>query len=187
MSQIRMLAIDPAFRNVGMAQVNLDINTMQITPISIRLLTTSSESKKGVRVSSDRLRRGREAALALQEAEKLVDIVVAEIPQGSQSAQAAAGLGIAIGVIASLKHDVIEVSPMEVKRAVDPAMRGQKKIPKSEVIKWAYDQWPDLDWIFHRGKLTDANEHMADALAIAVAATKTPMLRQAVSMVRAAA
>lgn len=180
MSRITVLGIDPSFRNFGLALVEVDLLTKEMFPTQIRLIVTEpTKDKKQVRVSSDKLRRAREAALALRDWEKLAHIAGAEIPSGAQSASAANGLGIALGVVAGHTIPLIEVNAAEAKLAAV----GNKTASKREMINWAYDLWPDLQWNkVKSGRLVDNNEHMADALAIVKATTLTPAFDQAAAM-----
>lgn len=172
---MKMLCVDAAFRNVGWALVTVNLKTMSVNPLEIGLVRTELSKNKTVRAASDKLRRAREIALKLRALELRAEIMTAEIPSGAQSAAAAAALGIAIGILSGHTVPLIEVTPAEVKLAA----LGSKTASKREMIDWAAGTWPDLEWITARGKLTDANEHMADAIAIAHAGVNTPEFRQA--------
>lgn len=181
---IRVLGLDPAFRNVGMALVDVDLHTKELHPVDLRLIVTEKDSSKQVRVSSDKLRRASEIAHALRQWQTRASIVAAEIPTGGQDANSAASFGISIGLLGSLTLPLIEVSPAEAKLAAT----GKKTATKPQMIEWATTTWPDLNWLRLRdkptGRLLDANEHLADAIAIVKAATLTKQFDQAVAMYR---
>lgn len=180
MITVKAVAIDMAFSNMGLAHVDLIVvkDGISILGRDLRLVSTEREDHKEVRKSSDDLRR---AGILHQTLTDFVDdscatIAFAEVPSGSQSASAARALGIAVGVLGSCPVPIIEVSPMEVKKLFSP--NGKRKVPKTEIIAWAVKQWPRLPWLKHAGKLTLANEHLADAMAVVVAGISTPAFKQ---------
>lgn len=106
-----------------------------------------------------------------------VDIVVAEVPVGSQSAAAMKGYGMCIAIIAmvnqSIERPVISVSPQDVKEVVN-----NPEATKREMVDWALDLHPEADWPTYprKGKLLISYakaEHMADAIAALYAASYT--------------
>lgn len=180
---IKVVSFDPALRNLGVARVMVDPETFKIEPIDLKLVQTSNEAGKTVRKSSDDYRRAQELAEAMREYENWADIVMAEVPSGSQSARACLGAGVCIGLLASLRKPLVQLSPGEVKKATV----GRTTSTKDEIIFWAYGLYPSLNWLTHGsskrpGKLTDACEHCADALAIAHAGVKTSEFRAAAAM-----
>jgi len=156
---IKAIAIDPAFANMGLARVSIDTQSSKVTCDDLKLIRTERLDLKVVRKSSSDLSRARVLSQALT-----------EWCYGSTIAFAAAkGLGIAVGVIAGCPLPLIEVSPTEVKR-----LFGEKgPVSKAQIITWAMKTWPDAPWLKHKGKVTLANEHLADALAIVMAGMKT--------------
>ena len=187
---IRMLGIDPALRNTGLAVGNYNIDTGNLDVFRVELAKTDKGGDgKVVRKSSDDLRRARIIVAAIQSAVKLhrPHIAVAEVPGGCQSARGAFSNGICCGVLASLGVPLVEVSPDEVKLA----SVGNKTAPKSAIIQWATQAWPNAGWSMgkYRGqiKLLDENEHMADACAAIAAGLLTAQFAQAVAMMTAMA
>ena len=182
---IPLVGLDAAFSNIGIAYGEFDLDTGKTRVKDIHLVSTEADKagKKVVRKSSDDLRRARESFRGVSDFLKLypnVRMLAAEIPSGAQSARASWALGIAVGILGSLSHEksVIEVSPRETKEAT-----GDKLADKEDVIKWASDLYPDLPWRKTKGRITKAgNEHMADAIAIIHAATKTEQFKQAAAM-----
>lgn len=171
---IKAVGIDMAFANMGLAKVNLVISNggLTIEGEDLALVSTEREDHKAVRKSSDDLRRAAYLHRNLVSYARDAQIAFAEVPSGSQSASAARALGIAVGVLSSCPVPVVEVSPMEVKKLFSP--NGKRKVPKTEIIAWAMKQWPALPWLKRAGKVTLANEHLADAMATIVAGVATP-------------
>ena len=55
------------------------------------------------------------------------------------------------------------------------------------MIAWATGVYPDAPWKRHGGRVTDDNEHLADAVAIAHAGVQTPEFRKVMTMFKLAA
>jgi Holliday junction resolvasome RuvABC endonuclease subunit len=185
---MKILAIDPALSNIGFARLIVpdDITSKEIILDGIRLVHTKKQSGKTVRKNSDDLRRASEGWEAMEEEAEWADIVAAEIPSGTQSARGAMSNGISLGLLAALgfKRPLIEVTAAEAKKIVTGRSTGSK----SEMIQWAVAKFPDANWQRKRFKgemrLLDSNEHMADAIAIGLAALRTPEFKAAVAMKR---
>lgn len=172
---VKVLGIDPAYSNLGLVLADIDPTTGVIvgTPELQLVATAPGKAKKAVRKSSDDLRRCRELCAALAPLVARADVVCAEMPVGSQSASAMKGVGVCTMLLATVQKPLIELTPEEVKLA----SVGTKTATKKEVIDWAYRRHPEANWLRARGKpdaeLTNANEHIADAVAVIEAATKT--------------
>lgn len=175
---VKAIAIDMAFTNMGLARVEITISGKVTSVFAKELLLVSTEKEAGktVRKSSDDLRRAILLHQGLKEFVGDASIAFAEVPSGSQSAQAARALGIAVGALASCPVPIIEVSPMEVKKLFSPD--GKRKVPKTEIIAWAMKEWPALPWLRFKGKPTLANEHLADAMAVVMAGISTPEFKR---------
>ncbi|MCR9222890.1 MAG: hypothetical protein NXH70_02375 [Hyphomonas sp.] len=173
--KIIIAGIDPALANFGLAKAEYDLGTDTLTPIAINLIETNKQTGKTVRQNSDDLRRASEHCAAMHEWIEECHVVFAEIPTGSQSARGAFSNGVCLGVMASIGEStgydgrLIQVSASEVKLAAT----GSKHATKQEMIDWAYDLYPNLEWSFYRGKPSQKNEHLADALAAIHAGLKT--------------
>lgn len=185
--KITMLGQDPAFSNYGLALVDVDIETLAMTPRWIKLVETKKSTVKSVRVSSDKLLRARQIVEAVRAAEGEANLIAAEIPSGAQSASASNALGIALGIVAGHTKPLIEVTAAEVKKTAT----GYSDASKADMIQWAYDQWPDLDWPKSNGKgslpIGAKGEHLADALAIVHAAIRTPLFKNLAATMKAMA
>lgn len=173
MRSLRVIGIDMALANMGLVKASLDLDSMVITPIELKLITTQSNKDKQVRKSSSELARARVLGEAMHQFCAGASFAFAEVPSGSQSAQAARALGIAVGVLSRCPIPLVEVSPMEVKHL----FATKRSVPKAEIINWAVNNWPHQDWLRYKRKgkmqLTQDNEHLADALATIVAGVKT--------------
>lgn len=200
MKSIIAIGVDLAFANMGLSRVEI-ITTgdgySTLTPcircLNLKLVSTSSEDKKVVRKSSDNLRRAIELHDALHAYCDGASFAFVEVPHGSQSAVSAAALGISIGVMASCPIPIIEVNAAEVKAAVGGSRKGVQ-LTKAEMIAWAAEQWPEANWIraqhkatvkgrtLPAGRLTNDNEHTADAMAAVKAGISTPAFKQLLTL-----
>jgi Holliday junction resolvasome RuvABC endonuclease subunit len=168
--KIKVMGIDAAFTNIGLALATVDLTDPAnpvVDVIDLHLIHTAPMKKRprGMPRSADDMRRAREAVNGIHEhiAKWQPDIIVAEVPFGSQSARASWALGIALGVLASIP-DLVEVTPMEVK-----AMSGEKHADKDWMIEWAMDLHPNAPWVTRKLKgnivqVAGQNEHLADAV-----------------------
>ena len=177
---ILLLGVDCAMRNCGLALLRVSASGIEL--LDMHLVVTENESGKVVRRNSDDLRRARELLAAVRAWEARADVVAAEIPSGAQSARAALGFGMALGVLASVRKPLIQVQPTEVKKTVT----GRKTATKEEMIAWASGEYPHAAWITRRLRgqdvMTAANEHLADAVAVGHTATWTDQWRGMLSL-----
>jgi Holliday junction resolvasome RuvABC endonuclease subunit len=182
---IKILGIDPAMRNTGLAIAEYDILSGKLNVIRVELAQTqASKDGKVVRKSSDDLMRAR---VIVNEIKRVIAIhrpmiAVAEVPGGCQSARGAFSNGICCGVLASLQLPLIEVSPTEVKLA----SVGNKHASKDDIIQWAVAAWPQAGWLTRKlkgeVKLIADNEHMADACGAVAAGLLTVQFAQSIAM-----
>lgn len=177
---IRVLALDAAFANCGMAVADIDVAYAEapvIRPLKLKLVSTEADkrNKKVVRNNSDDLRRTREIAAAIRDTvvTEKVDLVMVEVPTGAQSARAAWSLGIVVGYLGSIQAPLIEVTPKEVKIAV-----GDKYAEKEQIIAWAMKHYGGLNWPMKgpagaQTPIVGQCEHLADACAVLSAGIAT--------------
>lgn len=163
--KIKVLGVDPALRNFGLVNAEIDLASLDVSVLKMHLAKSENGIKnvKKVRKNSDDLERARVLHAALQEACKDATFAFVEVPVGSQSARAMASYGICIGVLASCSIPMIQVTPTEVKLAGC----GTKTATKDEMIEAAGKLHPDAAWLTRRRlgnveKIAD-NEHLADA------------------------
>lgn len=194
---IKVGGIDPSLRATGLAKGVFDTDTGLWTVTEIKLVETEKRSGKTVRSSSDDLRCATELTTGIDPFLADCGVVCAEVPSGAQSARAAFGLGIAVGVlgfvngaIGQFKGSLVQLNPQEVKKQAV----GSKVASKEEMIEWAASKWPDLPWytdprstiIVGGKKLQAKNEHVADACAIINAGILTDEFRSLVNVFRQA-
>lgn len=186
MNKIRILGLDPALRNTGMAIADYDTVTGQLDVISVSIVKTERSANKVVRRTSDDLNCAKQLVDGMKQQIALYrpSLAMGEVPGFSQSARGAYSNGVCCGMLVSLPISLIEVSPMEVKLAAG----GTKTASKAFMIEWAVKNWPEAGWKTRKAKgvvtLLNENEHMADACGAIAAGILTPAFAQAVSMLQ---
>lgn len=187
MTKIRIAGLDGSKTNFGIALLDLDIDTMELTVNDLILVKTQKTKNKQVRMSSDNLRRAQEVAVPLRKALKGCTTAFVEVPSGGQSYDAVLGFGTVIGLYASIEIPVVEVSPSETKLAAV----GTKTASKEEMIEWAIESYPTAPWRMRKmkGEMVPVkdNEHLADGVAIAHAGLKVPSFQQTLAILAASA
>lgn len=163
---IVVMGIDAALAHMGLVKVLVCPKTRTILElVDLKVLSTDKMVEKGMGVSKDRLRRGRELVRGISNfgynGKHIARICCAEAPEGSQSAGAAFALGIATGILCGVTVPMVDVTPHEVKMA----SIGKRTASKEEMRQWAFSKFPNAPWIEHLGRRTNENEHVADALA----------------------
>ena len=153
---MRILGIDPSLNNFGIALGTIKKGKLSINHINL-CQTRKNEFSKIVGID-DVLRANKIINFVSPYLNK-VDVVIAEIPTGSQSARSARTSGICLGILGMI-NDLYSVSPNDVKKIVG-------KNDKKEIIKWATLLHPLLQWT---GQNKD--EHCADAIAVIYAGIK---------------
>lgn len=180
MATIKIMGCDPSLRNLGVSLGTLDLDTLEFTVEDVTLTVTEKSKVKSVRKSSDDYDRCKILHESLRALSEGVDIAFVEMPIGSQSAAAMLSYGACISLIASLTCPVIQVTPTAVKvKAV-----GDKNATKDEMIKWASGLFPNVQWLRHNGRLTQANEHIADSIGAINAGLKEPDFQALVAMMK---
>jgi Holliday junction resolvasome RuvABC endonuclease subunit len=172
-----LLAIDSSLRNTGVAVGTYNKETKEVKISEINLIETSKTTEKSVRASSDTISRNKETydfvhGLINKHKPKIIFV---ETPSGSQNSSAMKSYGSTCMLIASLNPTPFEVTPIEVKEL----SVGSKTASKKEMIDYAHSLYPNLNWDKNKdGSLKNKNEHMADAISIAVAGVKTKFFKQ---------
>lgn len=178
MATIRVGGWDPSLSNFGMVKGDLDLDTGLFEPIELKLVTTSATKNKTTRTNSDDLRRSRELFKGVHEFFTDVELVFVELPVGSQSSRAQTSYGVCIGVAASIKAPLIECTASQLKLAVT----NNKTASKAAMIQAMTTLYPELNWLTKKSKgvvsYTDANEHLADALAAIHAGVQTEQFKE---------
>lgn len=175
------LAVDSSLRNTGVAFG--EITDGKVSVYKIMLHTTEKDSTKQVRASSDTIDACRSNFEFLEGVIKayMPDVIFAETPSGSQSSSGMKSYGATCQLIASLKPVAIEVTPHEVKMA----SVGKKTASKKEMMDWASNLFPELEWDRNKnGTLKNKNEHTADAIGIVYAGINTRQFKQLEALVK---
>lgn len=177
---IQIIGIDPSLRNTGIARGWLNIETLEWEVESVELNETEKGKSKTVRKSSDDFDRARILHEAVAEAERGAQIAFVEMPIGSQNAAAMLSYGVCISLIASLDIPVIQCTPAEVKKFAT----GDKMATKEEMIAWASEKFPDINWLRQGTRILNKNEHLADAVGAINAGLKTDDFKALIVMLR---
>lgn len=184
--KIRVLGCDPSLRNFGLVTATIDLDTLEVSIVDMKLVKSEDGAKKAktVRKNSDDLRRAKLLSDGFVEACKDQDFVFVEVPVGSQSSRAMASYGICIGVLSGCNVPMIQVTPLEVKIAGT----GIRTATKDEMIAAAVEKYPDAKWLQRKFKgemkLMDDNEHLADALFAIMAGINTDEFKNSIAMLR---
>ena len=172
MPSVKILGIDPSFRNWGMAACLLDADGLKVMDTHI-IKTVSTKSRKVKQNSADII-SANELYRGLIKAVKWADVICIEVPHGSQSSRAMVSYGVCIaliGVIQELNPNIVQVSASDVKALV----RTDKshKPTKKEVIAWVKTKHPEA-------KLPNnlSAEHICDAIVAIHAAMIKPEFKE---------
>lgn len=202
---IKVVGADPALSNLGLAFAEVDITDPENFKVYDLKLAQTADGKieklvkgkdgkikkqkvmpKGVSVGSDDVRRAKVLSTAFIDATSQADLVIAEVPIGSQSARAMASYGISVGLLGSCPTTLIEVSPSDVKKAGC----NDTTATKHEMIEAATALFPDAPWIRSKVKkkgvypITGDNEHLADACFIIKAGLQTQAFQDYVEQLK---
>jgi len=194
-NEIKVVGIDPAMANLGIARGAVSIDTMEFKVERLTLVSTENETTKQVRKNSDDIRRARQLYTGMLGAIEDASLAFVEIPVGSQNSRAMASYGMCCMLIAACPIPVIQLTPDEVKLAG----AGHKQASKEEMIQWAAAKFPHANWLRHerdgrgkggkvlymKGDLQNSNEHLADACGAIQAGLLTDQFRQLMAMYRA--
>lgn len=180
MRKIRIIGVDPSMSNLGIAKGWLDIDDLTWAVDEVGLTKTEKSKLKAIRKSDDDYERSRLLYEALSEAEEKALLAFVEMPIGSQSAAAMKSYGMCIQLIAGLDIPVIKVTPGQVKSFAT----GDKNATKEEMIAWATEKFPDINWLRQGKRLIGANEHLADAVGAINAGMQQEDLQAWVAMQR---
>lgn len=177
---MKFISIDSSLANTGIAMGVIKSDGL-IVMSKIILIETEKTKNKQVRASSDTIARCKQTYEFVHTAIErwAPSVIFVETPSGSQSASGMKSYGATCQLIASVTPDPIQVTPTEVK----VGSIGNKTASKKDMINWAHNLYPDLEWDKNKdGTLKNKNEHMADAIAIAHAGINTADFNRIKSM-----
>ena len=158
MQTLNVLAFDPSLSNWGIAYMSYTPSYMELKATDI-IQTKPLKNSKLSKAQQD-MTRIDTLYKGIQEALEEADIVVIELPIGSQSARAMASYGVCLGLISSVNKPRIYVSPNQVKKVV-----GKNTTSKEEIMDWVNKRHPNI-----LPKTKSKAEHMADAVVAIYAA-----------------
>ena len=174
---------DPSLTHWGTAEGKLCLVTGVLTDVTVDMAITAKGKNKQVRANSDDLRRAEDLAQHALTVGKRSRVNFGEFPVGSQSAGAMKSCGVAFGIGGAMRASgiiVIEVTAKDSKKV----LTGDPEASKAKMIKAAMDLYPDAGWKYYQGKLTNDNEHMADAIAAIHAGVLTPEFQQLMTLLQ---
>lgn len=187
LSMIKIVGVDISLCNIGICKATIMLDdSVYVEGVSLIHPDKSGYDKKQVRKNSDDLRRMRWLHDELHRLIEDCDIIAVEMPIGSQSSRAMVSYGGCLGVLASVKKPMIEVTPTEVKLAG----AGTKTASKEEMIQWATTKHPNANWkiVTRKGvkSYSKDNEHASDALAAIYAALNTDQFKTSMAFMKSA-
>lgn len=174
-TKVNLLGLDPSMNNWGIAAATWDDQEGLV--IHDLHVIQPKELKGKHRKNAKDVHHAEQLIAGLVDYLDDVDIVVAEVPVGSQSAAAMKGYGMCVAVVAMinqyLERPVIAVSPQDVKEVV-----GNPEASKREMVDWAYELHPEANWPKYKQHnqmlISYAKaEHMADSIAALYAGSYT--------------
>lgn len=154
---MKILGFDPSLRNWGIAITSYDpiADTLTVHKVDVIKTKTIKDKKQS------------KAVLDLQRAQTLiegllpylddVELIVIELPLGSQTASAMKSYGMCLGITACLTTlgiPFIYKTPFDLKRVI-----GKRETTKEEIIDWVNQRHPNV-----LSKYKTSAEHQADAV-----------------------
>lgn len=166
---MRILTFDPSLRNWAYVHVTLNPATNKLSHLDSGIITTvkSTPRERGLdTVSAVDMEDSQKITEILIPMVKNSDIVISELPIGSQSASGMKMYGIVIGVLSTvriLQPNFIGVTPDKVKLA----LTGSSTADKHAMIEKALILYPKLNWVKNtKGKILGESQHIADAAGV---------------------
>lgn len=151
----RILALDPAFRNVGWTYWHDD----EIKGCGV--ITTTPAKKDITRANAKEAEHIAEQLLCLLRGCK-IEKVVAEIPMGSQNSRAANLGGAIMGIVASVCWvrgvPLVWVAPNDIKQVV----ARKELVSKDRIMEWVRENYPYCNY----PKTKKEFEHIADSVLV---------------------
>ena len=180
--KIKILCIDPSMRNTALVLFEVCPDTLEAVAVFSTTISTEKSKSKQIRASSDLIQRCRNLHELAQHYLKIYqpDLIFAETPAGSQNANGMKAYALSCYLLATLTPEPIEVTPIEVKKATV----GTKTASKAEMIAWAFEKHPEVNWKLDKAGIPQISteEHKADAVAVLYAGMKTSDFSRALSM-----
>lgn len=156
---LKVVSFDPSLSNWGIAYCSYTPNYLSIDKVSI--IQTKPLKKSKLSKSLQDMSRILTLHEGVLKAIEDCDVVVAELPTGSQSARAMMSYGVCLALVTAIDKPLITVTPSQVKKVV-----GAHTTSKEEIIDWVNFNHPNV-----LDKAKTRSEHQADAV-VAIYAAK---------------
>lgn len=190
MASIPVVGFDPSLRNWGMSKGSLDLESGELSIHTIGLTKPEIITDKQTRKNSADIDRAYQLTRGAWEFCNDAKAIFVEVPVGSQSARSMASYGICVGILGALRFGdlpLYELTPNDIKlNSV-----GNKTASKSDMIRWAMDLYPNLEWPLKvkngvTSVVESKAEHMADSIAAIHAGIELPHFKQMLALLKAA-
>lgn len=174
---MHIIGMDPSLSNWGMAHCHYNPLTHELTVLDLHLIETTPNRAKFDLTSTDPkshldLARSAKIHTTMQQYLQKGAYVCAEIPVGSQSARAMCSYGVCVALLSTVQQPFLGVTPNQVKAVVG------KHASKADIIQWAHERHPAVNWLKKGGRLLNKNEHLADAIVAVYATVRTKAFQQ---------
>jgi crossover junction endodeoxyribonuclease RuvC len=167
---IRIMAVDPAFRFTGWVLIELMENGERLQAVGL-IKTEKSDKKRKILVCDDNHRRSSEIATALHTAMVGFNphVVCAESLVGSRNASSAVQQGMGWGVLSAVVTvngiPILQNTPQGVKKS----LCGSKAATKEEIEDAVVKRYPEARTIVESAiNPPSVREHVYDAIAVAI-------------------
>lgn len=157
-----VIAFDPSMRNWGVAVMTWDKKNLSLVHSeTIRISTIGlSKNQELLSIASEIFKRIQQLL-----AEYKPVAMLAEIPHGSQSANAMKSYTLCItilGILATTGIPLKTVSAYDVKHVI-----GSTNTTKKEIVAWVHKKYPKAFTLNRSGKVSvEEHEHVADAILV---------------------
>lgn len=168
-AHLKIVGLDPSFRNWGVAVCSLS-SDFHLTVDKVHTIATVADPSIKLK-SMDDINCANALYFELRELLDQADVVVAEVPTGSQTASGMKGHGICLGLLGMIQshHHLVQVSPYDIKNLLGGSAT------KQQVIAYVHNLHPEaLPKDKRTGQPLMKGEHVADAIASIYAAARTP-------------
>lgn len=184
---LKIVSMDPSMSNWGLAIAYVYLDSDEIEVDELHVISPYKESEaKTVRQNSKDIRIAEQLIEGIIPHLEDADLIIAEVPVGSQSSRAMVSYAMCVTIIAAINNSflkVIEVTPKDVKLNVS------NNATKAQMIEWASKKHPEAPWQYKtvKGKRSIVSthaEHVADAIGALYAALKTPEVKNLINSIK---
>lgn len=177
---LKVVAMDPSMSNWGIAVAYVHLNDMTVEFGELAVIKPNKTKLKSQRVNAKDVEIAKELLSGIEPFLEDADIILAEVPVGSQSSRAMVSYAMCVSIIGFISlyyTEVFHVSPSEVKLNV------QKDATKDQMIQWAIRMHPEAAWKRKTIKgvttvIKGHAEHVSDAIGAFYAATRKPTFKK---------